>query len=455
MKCDILNLDWSSAGRDREAAIPVCYALRQKGYSIVEASIFNYRHYLLKYKPKLLFVAGGSVGATINYQAIKFAHEIGVPVVTGTAEGIYFSEYTEKFFWGHNFDKNLLEQLNFQWSVRARDLAIELVPRVSNQLKITGASGFDRYQFYRFRSKQAWMDKYGYSYSRMIGYAGWAFDALYREAALADLGEIYSRNQFEQLRQSGLEINKILRVLIEEYQDTLFLLKEHPGVVNRAYSELANLQNYTNVLYLRNEEAVGDCINGCDIWMAFESTTCLEAWLLGKPTLMINPSGSNFVRTNICKGNPILKNAAEVKQVFEEYYTSRVISEFEAKRIARQQIVEETIQWADGKNHLRMVYYIEKLLQRDACHYLDISIKEKIEAFIQNSLYGLSPFMPNLWRFRTYKRARAIFSQDELDDLYQRYMLCLDAFYQHSTLSAEDIVELEAINCYTQDETVG
>ena len=57
MGCDVLNLEWNSSGRDREVASLICSARREKGYSVLEASIFNYKTYLIKYKPKLLYAA--------------------------------------------------------------------------------------------------------------------------------------------------------------------------------------------------------------------------------------------------------------------------------------------------------------------------------------------------------------------------------------------------------------
>ena len=54
MSCDVLNLEWSSHGRDRESATLICEALRRRGYSVVEGSIFEYRHLLLKHRPRVL-----------------------------------------------------------------------------------------------------------------------------------------------------------------------------------------------------------------------------------------------------------------------------------------------------------------------------------------------------------------------------------------------------------------
>lgn len=55
MTCDVLNLEWSSSGRDREVATLICEALRRRGHRVVEGSIFNYRYLLLKHRPRVLY----------------------------------------------------------------------------------------------------------------------------------------------------------------------------------------------------------------------------------------------------------------------------------------------------------------------------------------------------------------------------------------------------------------
>ena len=37
-----------------------------------------------------------------------------------------------------------------------------------------------------------------------------------------------------------------------------------------------------------------ESISLSDLWITYESTTALEAWLLGVPTCLLNPSGTDF-----------------------------------------------------------------------------------------------------------------------------------------------------------------
>lgn len=446
MQCDLLNLEWSSSGRDQEVATLICYALRKKGYSVVQESIFNYKYYIIKYNPRILY-AGDPKGAKINYRAVKFAHKLGIPVVTVTAEGNYISEELENMFWGHIADKKLIEQLNLQWSTKARKMALQIDPALANQVKVSGAVGFDRYQIYHFDKKEDWANKYGCSYSRIVGYGSWAFDAFYRNDQWAQWRErLYGKEQIAQFREERLKVNEILKQLVERNEDTLFLLKEHPGVVNPDKTELVNLEDYPNVLHIKNEETIADCISVCDIWMAFESTTCLEAWLLGKPTILINPFGGNFVRGNLHKGSPIFRAFEELQGALKGHSESGTIPEFEAKKDERRRIIEETIQWADGKNHLRAAYLIEKLLAKTTQRVIDIKASEKSSAMYENILFKGARFLPFLPRFRTYAAARKRFRKPELNELSRRYRPYLQSFYRENYLTEQNIEELERIS---------
>jgi len=446
MQCDILNLEWSSSGRDREVATPICHALRRKGYSVVEASIFNYKYYLLKYKPRLLYIAD-PVGAKINYKAIKFAYKLGIPTVTYTAEGNYRVENFEKVFWGHITNRQFLEQIRLQWSNKTRQLTFDLIDSsLKTQIKISGGVGFDRYKIYKFRTKKVWMKKYALNYTRMIGYATWGFDKFYDSKYLPKMEEIFDKHEIERFRHDRVAVNSILKDLISQNPDTLFLLKEHPGVNLSDKTELVGLSGYANVLSIKNNEAIGDCINSCDIWMAYESTTCLEAWLLNKPTLLINPSGVDFTRTNIYKGSPIFVTYNDIQKVINNFYAFGQVTEFESKQQSRQQVIEEIIQWADGKNHLRAAYLIEQVLLKSGQLNPKFGFWDRFGAFVQNFLFEQGKILPPFPGVRRFIKARKMFDPSKLEALTRRYAPYLNAFYQQNDLTEQDILELERIN---------
>lgn len=52
--------------------------------------------------------------------------------------------------------------------------------------------------------------------------------------------------------------------------------------INEYYDEFSLVREYPNVITLQTEENIYDLINVSDLWITFDSTTALEAWLLGK-----------------------------------------------------------------------------------------------------------------------------------------------------------------------------
>lgn len=63
------------------------------------------------------------------------------------------------------------------------------------------------------------------------------------------------------------------------------------------------------------------------------STTALEAWLLGKTTLLYNPVIQDFNRSSIMKGSPILTTPEMLIESVKEFYeNNRIIDAFFTKR---------------------------------------------------------------------------------------------------------------------------
>jgi hypothetical protein len=170
MACDVLNLEWSSGGRDRETASLIAGTLRRRGYTVVEESVFQYRAALARHRPRVLYLADPR-GAAINHQAALFARSRGFPIVSITAEGNFESERIHGDFWGHVSGGEVVEDLNLQWSTRARDLALGIAPAAAARLRVAGGVGFDRYRLYELASRGSWMEKYGLRFERMVGYA--------------------------------------------------------------------------------------------------------------------------------------------------------------------------------------------------------------------------------------------------------------------------------------------
>jgi hypothetical protein len=443
MTCDVLNLEWSSSGRDREVATLICEALRRRGHRVVEGSIFNYRYLLLKHRPRVLYLADPS-GARLNYEVALFAERAGIPAVCLDAEGNYLSDMADEMFWGHITDRRLPVRLKLQWSERAREAVLAVAPEVRGSLRVTGGAGFDRYRLYAFACKHEWRKRHGISQDRVYGYATWAFDYLYGdEDTVRRYAAIYGEAALDRFRRDRDALRELLKELVCRNEDALFLLKEHPGVTNSAATEIAELDRLPNVLKIKNEESIGDCISVCDVWMAYDSTTAIEAWLLDKPTLFINPSGGDFQRASVHQGNPVLETAEAVGAALREHVETGEIPGFEARREARRAVLAATLQWTDGRNHLRAAHYIDELLQASP-ERPRFSLTEALQAYAQNALFAGAKRGPSLPGFRRYAAAQRRFDDGQVEQARRR---AAEATSQlEPTLRPEELAELEALN---------
>lgn len=180
-----------------------------------------------------------------------------------------------------------------------------------------------------------------------------------------------------------------------------------------------------------------------------ESTTSLEAWLLGKQTFYINPTGAEFQTYRIYKGHPIFKSYSEIQNAINEYYKDGSIPGFIEKKEIRKRIIQDVIQWCDGKNHLRAAYYIEKLLRRIKTNrHKRFTLEEMKKAYFSHLFFvgGGIRGIRDLPRFKKYKKARNIFSNNQLLEIKNKYRIGLEKFYSEDSLTEKDLNELVFIN---------
>ena len=88
------------------------------------------------------------------------------------------------------------------------------------------------------------------------------------------------------VQYKNLEITKnILSYLVENNQDTLFIIKPHPSDMGQIPLEIENLNAYNNVRLLSFKISIVEAISNSDIWVSFSSGSILEAWLQNIPTI--------------------------------------------------------------------------------------------------------------------------------------------------------------------------
>ncbi len=447
MNCDILNLEWASKGRDIDIVEPVLSYLELKyGLKIVRESILNAEYKLLKYKPKV-FIISNEIGAFENVNAVKFASKIGIKVVTLVSEGDFVDgdKRIKEFFWGWNKEEVFYEDLHLQWSERNITLIHKYVTNSKfYNLKVSGATGFDRYKILPFLRKEDFLLKYKRSnYKKVIGLAAWGFDQL-----LGEYSKIF-KNELE-IRIGGAELlnfhitakdllKNIYQKIIETNPDILFILKHHPAVEQKEYTEFYELDKYPNTITIQSEENIADIINVSDIWIAYESTTCLEAWLLGKQTMLVNPLGGDFKRSEIYRGSPIKISYEETQKAIEEFYKNNHLLGFKELEETRRQIITKVIEWDDGKNHIRAAEYIYELFSSPLKKPRNIDLyvfNQFTKNFIKSLLfYSGIAHIPLLSKyFSGWFFIKTLFHPNERQSETLKYQKNLRKFYERNNI---------------------
>lgn len=369
---DILNLEYSTGGiRDIGIVEPslsyleLKYKLKIKRLCISD----NFCEYIKKYQPKVIVISNG-IGTTNHFEMVKYASLKGIKVITFISEGdmVDIKENVEILFWGNNKDKVFYEYANLQWSEKNINLIFKHIPNANNYKMIcTGGTGFDRYQFLPLKSKLVFYNQYPQfkNYKKIIGLAGFPFyfflSDLYKKdgqwtnmhldhAAAEKMGE-----QKEPLRLMYKEI-------IRSNPDILFILKYHPSDIMKEYSEFYELNQFENTLSIYKEENIDDVINISDLWIGFESTTCLEAWLIGKTTFIANPENVPFVRSIISSGSPHYGSYENLNVAIKTFFESGHSKDFEALKPERDHAISQVIGFGDGLNHKRAGDFIYNAL---------------------------------------------------------------------------------------------
>ncbi len=386
-KIDILNLEWPYSERDLHIVTPVLLYL-QKRYHLrfKTKSIFNGYYYLLKYRPKILVISNFA-GDKINHEVVKTAYQMGIKVVSLISEGNVKPENVHQFLWGWNKEKKLYVDKLCLWSERSRTLFIKAYPQYADRFAVTGATGFDRYQLLRFKTKNTFLEENGLTFRKIVGIAGWGFDHLFGEYYKqheAQYLRVLGKEQIEMHRNDLMKLRHIYQEIIERNRDILFILRYHPGTVDFKKSEFYGLEKYDNVCiskpHQNNGYTISDLINISDLWIGYETTTALEAWLLGKETFLINPSRTDFIRENVHRGSPIVQTAKEAQTLIDTFFKRQRIEAFERLQQHREAVIRDAIGYADGKNHIRAAEEIYRVFEtplKRACHQ-SIVIYQKI-----------------------------------------------------------------------------
>jgi surface carbohydrate biosynthesis protein len=349
--------------------LPIVYYLEKKlNLNVKMCPGIDARYYTDIYKPHLLLVPN-STGDKNYVRAVKYASKRNIPIISLKSEGDMTEEKFQEMMWGENKEHIFYEDINLQWTKRNRDLVIKHHPDLKKRIFVSGGMGFDRYKIYNFMTKRELTSKYNKNFKKIICLVGWGFDQFlgeFFESSKERYIQIFGKKQINLFRKDRKILNEIYKKLIQENKDVLFLLKYHPGIEKRKKNtEFDDLQKYDNTLEIQHQENIADCISASDLIIAYDSTVALEAWLMKKQTLLINPTNEEFPRSEISKGSPIFKDYIALQKAISDFYKTGMLKGFKKKEADRGKIIKEIVGKTDGKNHKRTALIIKKFFDKN------------------------------------------------------------------------------------------
>ncbi len=430
-------------GRDTEIVLPIIYVLeRQMGLEVKTRFVWDLL-YMKLWKPDMVLLPN-TKGHHMYVEAAFFAKKNEITVLALESEGNFKTDGSF-YYWGYNKDKIIYQEWLTCWSQRTKDYLKPMVgEQEQNKLVVTGGTGFDRYVFENFKSKEIFLKQWRLSgYDKVIGYAGWAFGKLYGahiDQSFLHFKKWKSRDEaLKWVESQRVFVKKVLETIIIDNPDKLFILKKHPkenyeSDAIEGPNEMNELLHYDNVVYIMNEESIADLINVSDLWLAFESTTAVESWMLNKTTILIN-SEPNFPRSSPYWASLIVDSAEKLQRHIDDFYKKGRVPEFHTEELkkARRHAISSSIGFADGKNHLRVMKYFSTCIPKAHLH------KKVSLSFRHLRLYllmHLGRFFYNkklFLKLPKFKKTIYVFENRKMSGFEQRKSKCygfLDQFYQ-------------------------
>ena len=376
----VLSLEWTSyPSRDTETATLVRNYLRLHGVKVISGSVHNAYALLRKYQPDLVYMTN-IIGAQINFRIACYCRTKKIKLVTSISEGDIKDHVAAEMVWGHNSLRFPIESEILLWSEYQRDKFIEQNIIYKNIAHITGSPGVDRYKF--CAPSDALVDRSSYKLVVGVGCFEFPGDSSSASTASEDINDAQPP-QGEDRHAFAENLDELVSMMPE----VLFLFKLHPGGLAGEYGAgIEKAARRRNVKVLPKDASIFNCIAASDVWMSYESNTAMEAWLMNKHTGLLNPSGTDFPRSDFYKGQPNFGTAVEWRDALQCFMEIAELPGFIRLESERKKIINKVIGWDDGFNHVRSGNAILKALYSDQTmiqtlipRHLNPSLKERFK----------------------------------------------------------------------------
>lgn len=429
-------------GRDVEMVLPVLYFAERYLHCDIKFAFAWNAHEIYLQRPDIVYLPN-AIGSPFYHQLAKYAADQNITLFAQISEGNFRTDGSFDY-WGYNKDHHIYQDYLCLWSKRTYDYMLKELPQYKEKLAFTGATGFDRYKIYAFEKKESFLKRKNLPpFRKIIGYAGWAFGKIYNAQGRQEVSVLI--NDFNWLEKQMLLVESILKEAIVNNPDTLFILKRHPNeanpsIVDDGRNEMNRLKDYPNVIYITEKENIHDLISVSDIWLGFETTSALEAWLMKDiPTILINPE-PEFNRDKLYQGSVIVKNYQELQELINEYYSKGSIESFQIDDLVKKRgkLISDTIGFSDGFNHIRTGFYLRKAIEEGRFKPKKYQFKLKflfrylliyVGKYFYNKtvFFKLPKFKKSIWILERYKLERVRHFRNEywpyLENFYKNHKI--------------------------------
>lgn len=332
------------------------------------------------------------------------------------------------FVWGVNKKQIIYETKILYWSERAKNLALSQFKDLEEKILVSGGIGFDYYKIKKASIK--------IKNKINIGIGCWDFGPYLdiNDSRFESRNENYTEKVRNRFITDSYKFNQIFHEIVAKYKNIHFTFKEHPGnQIGENASAIQGLKKFENVTVINKEKSLVECISESDLWIVYESTTALEAWLLDKKTLLVNPSGTDFTRDITFKGSPNAKDVKELELILNKIILNLNFEEFDIKSNIRNKIIKDVIQYEDGLNHVRAGNFLIAELENNNQSSLitkktnySIMIKEIIKKILHK------------FKIRKIKELKN-FDYKKINKLNKTILLEQKQFYKNNDLSKIDL----------------
>jgi len=431
----VLFIEWSTKGRDFEIDLPLIYFFEKYlNWDVKYISLFNIPA-ILRLRPDIVIMSN-TTGAYENFYISKLIATSGIPLFSHVSEGMFRPEHLDNALWGWNSEKYFYEKHLMLWSYSTYCMSIQKYPNLKNKLRVSGSIGHDKYKIFshiNIFANQLQQNKY----KMIVGYACFDFHNIIKNRER--YSNLQSKERIDYIINSIVTIKNLLFNLIKENPNILFVAKAHPGDGNILPKEIEGLLKFKNFMLVN--DSIIDIIGSVNIWMSFNSSTNLEAWLFDKPTIVF--ATNNLIRSSKVVEGSIRENKFEkIQQYFNEYMETEKIENFNKKDNLRKELISDLIGFEDGLNHIRFMSFLRKYIEKEQKNDIiswNITLKERILFFFKHLLYKLARGKYKIPFIKKYAYIYDNFDLEEYNLQKKKRFQDLDLFYQINSVKIKEI----------------